>query len=752
MPEQLFAQPEDILKTPAVTYLTVGKINYVSYTPPQQPSHNYLQAAAGIAAAFLAFRWMMTVGLNEENVRKREDIDKSLQKLQDIVLPEFTVLAEPHIHLAASLVNNKIEDNYAKVYSDELGKYISDTSSQAVLDGYMAAVNAGIERMRAWEIAASGYGLDQTQMRQYVTASISEHNAIKPGYDTRNKTKPSEILLQKLIDSRAEKIGSNESFAAAQMSTIVSFQSSQYRGELQNGIRRWETAQDERVCPTCGPLDGVEADMFEPFSVNGKQIWAPGIHPNCRCSVSIMYPAQVISKAGWTYNEATAEEDPFDRDSNGRFSRVESRTKKATVLDRKAAQKVIEELKQVKSPFAPVETSPFVSGQIKQTTASAFSPAKTAFAPTATETSVFAPAQQSVFVPTETSAFVGTSAFTPIKQELAIVVINGIKMKRMAKTEPVKVDTDYADDGEPNEPDTDPYYIGDPLYMFGTHIENEYEKQEGDGLRVGSIVDFDQLNPLDQDPDTGERMHVGFTYTGNGMINPRALAFSAGSAQEFMSYQKEVGESPDMAGFNSSMTETAYEYIDNEVEYSDVSDLVDAYATNNNQCIHIYQNYLKELKGSSMDTLTYEQFSRLSLHEKQEALIDTSLKSYEDDYAIKMAFSYLVAGNTPEVLRSEMGMYKEGSSMSGKNLDVLFKFDGGYEGYRLETDMGLDAGQVTGQYEVTNIELENDLPETDIEDATLYMNGNQHLIPNEWRLITLRPIINYNFSGYPEAE
>jgi hypothetical protein len=39
---------------------------------------------------------------------------------------------------------------------------------------------------------------------------------------------------------------------------------------------RWQTAEDERVCPECGPLDGLVWEEGDGPS--------PPLHGNCRCS------------------------------------------------------------------------------------------------------------------------------------------------------------------------------------------------------------------------------------------------------------------------------------------------------------------------------------------------------------------------------------------------------------------------------------------------------------------------------------
>jgi SPP1 gp7 family putative phage head morphogenesis protein len=44
---------------------------------------------------------------------------------------------------------------------------------------------------------------------------------------------------------------------------------------------RWRTAEDERVCPECGPLDGLAWPADD-----GPQ---PPLHRNCRCTREFAY-------------------------------------------------------------------------------------------------------------------------------------------------------------------------------------------------------------------------------------------------------------------------------------------------------------------------------------------------------------------------------------------------------------------------------------------------------------------------------
>lgn len=59
-----------------------------------------------------------------------------------------------------------------------------------------------------------------------------------------------------------------------------------FRGDV---IKRWMTAQDERVCDFCGPLDGQVIGIEETYPVIMPEIenaLVPPAHPSCRCTVS----------------------------------------------------------------------------------------------------------------------------------------------------------------------------------------------------------------------------------------------------------------------------------------------------------------------------------------------------------------------------------------------------------------------------------------------------------------------------------
>lgn len=74
---------------------------------------------------------------------------------------------------------------------------------------------------------------------------------------------------------RAKRIAETEVTRAYAEGNMAAWQAA---GIIQQ--RRWETAADERVCPVCGPLQGQERGLNEPFDGG---IMNPPAHPRCRC-------------------------------------------------------------------------------------------------------------------------------------------------------------------------------------------------------------------------------------------------------------------------------------------------------------------------------------------------------------------------------------------------------------------------------------------------------------------------------------
>jgi len=127
------------------------------------------------------------------------------------------------------------------------------------------------------------------------------------GYKGQALLKRTELYAGRLRRVRSERIARTELAFAHNAAQLESVKESRdlgyYEGETL--VKRFLTAQDERVCPRCGPLggwrqeeggaftrsnqavvgldDNFPADVTKPDST--EYVATPPLHPNCRCTI-----------------------------------------------------------------------------------------------------------------------------------------------------------------------------------------------------------------------------------------------------------------------------------------------------------------------------------------------------------------------------------------------------------------------------------------------------------------------------------
>jgi len=88
---------------------------------------------------------------------------------------------------------------------------------------------------------------------------------------------------------RAERIARTELALAYNHGQYEAIRQAQEQGIIQGKVlKEWLTADDERVCEFCGPLDGQVIGFEETFVTGMKSSMTtlvPPAHPLCRCSV-----------------------------------------------------------------------------------------------------------------------------------------------------------------------------------------------------------------------------------------------------------------------------------------------------------------------------------------------------------------------------------------------------------------------------------------------------------------------------------
>jgi hypothetical protein len=134
-------------------------------------------------------------------------------------------------------------------------------------------------------------GLSERQARQVASlrANMAKQNSTVKQID-RAVAK----LRRKLLNERALLIAEHETRIAEKLGQRASWERlfKERKIKRRQYHKMWLTADDERVCPICEPLDGVEVPVNEFF--DGQWEAPPDPHPRCRCRVVL-----VKAPKGW---------------------------------------------------------------------------------------------------------------------------------------------------------------------------------------------------------------------------------------------------------------------------------------------------------------------------------------------------------------------------------------------------------------------------------------------------------------------
>jgi hypothetical protein len=168
-------------------------------------------------------------------------------------------------------------------YSKRVGGYLNASSKESLMEGFNSYLNKRQNRVVAGNKALDGFGLTKQQTRALVVKKDRP-----PVNSTRNIPidRDRELYVEQAAFSRALTVGDNEAYAASQHGKQIGWMFLQREGRISADAKRmWITARDERVCKACGPMHRKTAKIDEPFETEKGDVWAPSLHPNCRCTM-----------------------------------------------------------------------------------------------------------------------------------------------------------------------------------------------------------------------------------------------------------------------------------------------------------------------------------------------------------------------------------------------------------------------------------------------------------------------------------
>ena len=285
-----------------------------------------------IEQALMSYRLLMINHVKTELAKEAEVTGMRLLSLVDLAgqlyLRRFNALVGPvalaeytRAYTAAQAGEVPMQVIYAlaEQHSDRMGTYFNESSKEALSQGFNTFVNQKMPTRVAAGRALDAYGLTPRQMSGYT--SLTPEGKVA--------TSQPRSLKAKLLDYVGRSIRRRFKIFATQEAHNLDMQAKQTawmwmqsQGIVDDAAEKvWITAKDERVCTLCGPLHGKRVGVNDQFTLaDGAQIWAPGVHVNCRCEVRLVEPMLVAKALSGDDLFEFNEEHPRDR--TGRFAEV----------------------------------------------------------------------------------------------------------------------------------------------------------------------------------------------------------------------------------------------------------------------------------------------------------------------------------------------------------------------------------------------------------------------------------------------
>ena len=315
------------------------------------------QVGLAIGAAFLLYRFWMWRRLKEETLKaKLNPTPESLYALNSKIFADgWSRIAWTMVPALVSGYSVGLRDvaqqNYSRAwmtrvaedYAISLVESLHDTSAEALMEGYQAQLNRNLANRKAVDNVIDAFGVTPRTMRTLVNlwAAPTEEVLTAQVKPKRAKQRADRLIAQ-AIAARAEAIGATESYAAKNNAKSIVWLYLKQEGQLPaDATKMWVTADDEKTCPVCAPLHHTQVPLDEKFTTAQGDVWAPALHPNCRCDIVLRGVVQIydsgeyleemapreleVAKSAWGVVSKAKGGDPIDRDKKGRFAATESR-------------------------------------------------------------------------------------------------------------------------------------------------------------------------------------------------------------------------------------------------------------------------------------------------------------------------------------------------------------------------------------------------------------------------------------------
>jgi hypothetical protein len=286
-----------------------------------------------LGAAFLLYAAFVTRRSKEEVSPQPESRVLQALALRNArnFIPAWVYMVTPALETAYTIgvvrggnvhIPDGMVSQFAQRYAVDMADYFNTTSAQAMTEGFNIYVNRKLPRRLAADKVLDAFGLNSRMVRALVgrVARGKIDSPIELDHDASTRD-----WIEMMLVQRAHDIGDNEGFNVSQHGQQITWLYLQKTGRLSmQALKVWHTARDERVCPSCGPLDKQAVPVNQPFSTDYGSLWVPSMHPNCRCEVRLRSNLRdefVVSQEDYALAKAAPrwEEREHPRAGDGRF-------------------------------------------------------------------------------------------------------------------------------------------------------------------------------------------------------------------------------------------------------------------------------------------------------------------------------------------------------------------------------------------------------------------------------------------------
>ena len=158
---------------------------------------------------------------------------------------------------------------------------ISEETRAAIRALIARSIREGVPPYDSARMIQSMIGLTD---RQAQAAANYREELINQGLEMGRVNTLLDRYVEKKIRDRAESIARTEVMSALTEGSLESWRQAREEGLLgKDAKKEWIVTPDDRLCPNCAPMDGVQVPLDAKFHTPLGDVDGPTLHPQCRC-------------------------------------------------------------------------------------------------------------------------------------------------------------------------------------------------------------------------------------------------------------------------------------------------------------------------------------------------------------------------------------------------------------------------------------------------------------------------------------